>query len=111
MKSCVSKNKSNTFQETNFTIADFPHIPPEGYSYEFEEFKRGVVSIWLCNTRKFVYNGGTTTRTIHSFYNTKTREYFAPINSKTIGACVNITDTRNYTAMPLKLNPLEAAFV
>lgn len=92
-------------------IPNFPHKAPKGYSYEFEEFKRGVVAIWLRCHRKFDYNNGAPTRTIHSFYNTKTKEYFAPINSKTIGACVNITDTRNYTAMPLNLNPLEAAFV
>jgi hypothetical protein len=91
--------------------SSFVHFPPEGYYYEATEFKRNVISIWLCNTRKFVYNGGAPTRTIHSFYNTKTREYFSPVNSKTIGACVNIKDTRNYTAMPLKLSPLELAFV
>jgi hypothetical protein len=93
--------------------ASFIHInsAPDGYYYETEEFKRNIISIWLCNTRKFVYNGGAPTRTIHSFYNTKTREYFAPINSKTVGSRVNIKDTRNYTAMPLKLTPLEAAFV
>lgn len=89
----------------------FFHSPPEGYYYDCEEFKRNVVSIWLCNTRKFVYNNGAPTRTIHSFYNTKTREYFSPINSKTIGACVNIKDTRNYTAMPIKQSPLDAFFV
>ena len=91
--------------------SSFIHSPPDGYYYEPEEFKRNFISIWLCNTRKFVYNGGAPTRTIHSFYNTKTREYFSPVNSKTIGACVNIKDTRNYTAMPLKLSPLELAFV
>ena len=91
--------------------SSFFHSPPDGYYYKAEEFKRNVISIWLYNTRKFVYNGGAETRTIHSFYDTKTREYFAPVNSKTIGACVNIKDTRNYTAMPLKLNPLEAAFL
>jgi hypothetical protein len=89
----------------------FCHSPPQGYFYEAEEFKKNVVSIWLCNTYEFVYNGGAQTRTIHSFYNTKTGEYFAPINSKTIGACVNIRDTRNYTAMPIKLSPLDAFFV
>ena len=92
-------------------IPNFSHKAPKGYSYEFEEFKRGVVSIWLRCHRKFDYNNGAITRTIWGFYSTKTKEYFAPINSKTIGACVNITDTRNYTAMPLNLNPLEAAFV
>jgi hypothetical protein len=111
MKSCVSKNKSNICQKTDFTIVDFPHHPPEGYSYEFEEFKRGVVSIWLRCHRKFDYNNGVSTRTIWGFWKQKTSEYFAPVNSKTIGACVNIKDTRNYTAMPLKLSPLELAFV
>ena len=111
MKSCVSKNKSNTCQKTDFTIVDFPHYPPEGYSYEFEEFKRGVVSIWLCCHRKFDYNNGVATRSIWGFWKQKTNEYFAPVNSKTIGACVNIKETRNYTAMPLKLSPLELAFV
>ena len=92
-------------------IVEFPHHPPKGYSYEFEEFKRGVVAIWLCCHRKFVYNGGAPTKTIWGFYKSKTREYFAPVNSKTIGACVNIKETRNYTAMPIKQSPLDAFFV
>lgn len=92
-------------------VPPLPYSAPEGYYYECEEFKRNVVSIWLCNTRKFVYNNGAPTRTIHSFYNTKTREYFAPINSKTIGACIDIKETTNYTAMPIKLTPLERCFL
>jgi hypothetical protein len=91
--------------------SSFVHSPPDGYYYESEEFKRNIISIWLCNTRKFVYNGGAPTRTIHSFYNTKTREYFAPINSKTVGACVNIEETRNYTSMPIKYQGVEQFFV
>ena len=94
-------------------IAEVPSLPysaPKGYYYEYEEFKRNVIRIWLCNTRKFIYNNGAPTRTIHSFYNTKTREYFAPINSKTIGARVNINETRNYTTMPIKQSPLDAFF-
>lgn len=92
-------------------IAEFPHQPPTGYSYEFEEFKRGVIAIWLHCSRKFDYNNGASTRTIWGFYKPKTREYFAPVNSKTIGACVNIKDTRNYSAMPIKQSPLDAFFV
>ena len=98
-------------------IAELPpsfihsNSPPEGYYYECEDFKRNVVGIWLCNTRKFVYNGGAPTRTIHSFYNTKTREYFAPINSRTIGARVDISETRNYTSMPIKYQGVEKFFV
>jgi hypothetical protein len=92
-------------------VPPLPYSPPEGYYYECEDFKRNVVSIWLCNTRKFDYNNGSPTRTIHSFYNTKTREYFAPINSKTIGVCVDINDTRPWTSMPIKYQGVEQFFV
>ena len=92
-------------------IAEFPHKAPQGYYYEFEEFKRGVIAIWLYCNRKFDYNNGAPTRTIWGFYKSKTREYFAPINSKTVGARVNIADTRNYTAMPIKQSPLDSFFV
>ncbi len=85
--------------------------PPNGYYYDCEDFKRNVVSIWLCNTRKFDYNNGAPTRTIHSFYNTKTREYFAPINSKTIGACAAIKDTRPWTSMKINYQGVEQFFV
>lgn len=91
-------------------VPSLPYSAPDGYYYHYEEFKRNVISIWLCNTRKFVYNNGAPTRTIHSFYNTKTKEYFAPINSKTIGARVNINETRNYTTMSIKQSPLDAFF-
>ena len=89
----------------------FFHSPPKGYSYEAKEFKRGFISIWLRCHRKFDYNNGASTRTIWGFWKEKTNEYFAPINSKTIGACVNIKETRNYTAMPIKKSPLDAFFV
>lgn len=92
-------------------IADFPHTAPKNYRYEFDVFKKNIIAIWLRCDLRFDYNNGASTRTIWGFYDQKTKQYFAPINSKTIGACVNITDTRNYTAMPLNLNPLEAAFV
>ena len=92
-------------------IAEFPHQPPSGYYYEFEEFKRGVIAIWLHCNRKFVYNGGAPTRTIWGFYKSKTREYFAPVNSKTIGARVDISETRNYTSMPIKYQGVEQFFV
>jgi len=92
-------------------IVEFPHKAPKGYHYEFEEFRRGVIAIWLHCDRKFDYNNGDVTKTIWGFYKFKTREYFAPINSKTIGTCVNIKETRNYTAMQIKQTPLESAFV
>ena len=92
-------------------VPPLPYSPPDGYYYEAEEFKRNVISIWLCNTYSFVYNGGIQTRTIHSFYNTKTGEYFAPINSKTIGACVSIEDTRPWTSMKINYQGVEQFFV
>jgi hypothetical protein len=45
----------------------FSHLPPEGYFYSFEEYKLGVISIWLNNTRKFDYNLGKPTRTVSLF--------------------------------------------
>jgi hypothetical protein len=79
--------------------------------YESEEFKRNVVAIWIHYDRKFDYNLGDSVRCIWGFYNSKTKEYFAPINSKTIGQRVKIQNTTPYTAMQLKQTPLESAFV
>ena len=90
---------------------DFPHKPPKGYSYEVREHKRNVVSIWLRHHYNYVYSGGECVATIWGFYNTKKQEYQSPINSTKCGDTVDIDNTRPYTAMPLHLNPLEAAFV
>ena len=92
-------------------IANFPHTAPNNYCYEFKEFKRNIIAIWLRCDLHFDYNNGVPTCTIWGFYNQKTNEYFAPINSKTIGARVNIKDTRNYTSMSIKQSPLDAFFV
>lgn len=90
---------------------EFPHKSPKGMHYESEEFKRNVVAIWIHYDRKFDYNLGDSVRCIWGFYNSKTKEYFAPINSKTIGQRVKIQNTTPYTAMQLKQTPLESAFV
>jgi hypothetical protein len=89
----------------------FSHLPPEGYFYSFEEYKSGVISIWLNNTRKFDYNLGKPTKTVWGFYKSKTRKYYAPVNSKTIGKEVEFKNTRNYTAMQIKQSPLDQFFV
>jgi uncharacterized Zn finger protein len=89
----------------------FPHKAPKGYSYEVEEFKRNVISIWLRHHKKYVYAEGKSIRTIWGFYNVKKQEYYAPINSKTVGEKVDVNNTRSYTSMPIKLSPLEMAFV
>ncbi len=79
--------------------------------YEYEDFKRNVTAIWIHYDRCFDYNLGKPVKCIWGFYNTKTKEYFSPINSKTIGKRVNLKDTTPYTAMPLKQTPLQQAFV
>ena len=92
-------------------IPQFTHKAPKGYSFEVQEFKRGVFSIWLRCHRQFDYNLGKPTRTIWGFYNYKKCEFYSPVNSSTIGKQVDFKNTRNYTAMPLLQTPLEAAFV
>ena len=96
----------------NLCPHDFTHqsCPPEGYSYEYSEFKRNVVAIWLRNHSTFSYTTEPV-RTIFGFYNTKSGKYYAPINSKKMGKEVKLSDTTPYTAMPLNLNPLERAFL
>jgi hypothetical protein len=88
-------------------MIDFPHNPPEGYSYIYEQYNTRLISIWLMCHRKFDYNNGKLTKTIWGFYSPKKKEYYAPINSSKVGSKVNIENTRAYTAMPLNQNPLE----
>lgn len=89
---------------------DFPHQVPEGYSYEFEEFNTRLVAIWLCHSFPYSYTTEPV-RSIWGFYSPKKREYYAPINSSKCGDKVNIQHTTPYTAMQIKLNPLERAFL
>ena len=87
------------------------HKAPEGYHYELEkDFKRNTTAIWLHHHKQYDYNLGKPVKTIWGFYNTKKREFYAPINSKTVGSVVKIENTTPYTAMPVKITPLEAAF-
>ena len=92
-------------------LNEFPHKAPKGYSYEFGEFKRNIVAIWLRHSAVYDYNNGKSVRTIWGFFNTKTKQYYLPINSSTVGGVVNIEDTRNYSAMPIKKTILESCFV
>ena len=79
--------------------------------YEQTSHKRNVVAIWIHYLRRFDYNLGDPVRCIWGFYNTKTKEYFAPINSSTVGKLVDIRDTTPYSAMRIKQTPLELAYV
>jgi hypothetical protein len=92
-------------------MPEFPHSPPKGYSYEYENFNTRTIRIWLCNSRQFDYNLGASTKTIWGFYSPKKRIYYAPVNAKTIGKEVDINDTTAYTSMPLNRTALERAFL
>lgn len=93
-----------------FTTFEFPHSPPSGYSYQFEQFNTRLISIWLLHSFQYSYTNKPV-RSIWGFYNLKKKEYYAPINSTKVGDKVDIKDTRNYTAMQLNLTPLEKCFL
>ena len=87
------------------------HEPPINYTYETVQFKSNVIAVWILCHRRFDYNGGGITRSIWGFYNTKTGNYHAPKNPKSMGDVVEIKDTTPYSAMQLNLNPLMKAFL
>jgi len=89
---------------------DFPHVAPNQCKYQYEDFRKNVVSIWLCDYSEYHYTTRSPINTIWGFYNTKTRQYHAPINSKKMGKVVSIDKTSAYTAMQIDLTPLELAF-
>ena len=89
---------------------DFIHEPPQNYRYESVQFKRNVIAIWTICCHRFNYNSGDESRCIWGFYDTKKRSYFAPINSKRVGAAVAIEDTSPYSAMQINYKGLESFF-
>ena len=95
---------------TDLTICDFPHTSPNGYSYEFERFNQKFISIWLVHSFPYSYTTKQV-KSIWGFYNLKKQEYYSPINSSKVGSRVDIKDTTNYTAMQIKLTPLEECFL
>ena len=88
----------------------FPHKAPNNYHYEQTPFKRNVTAIWICDDRIYDYNNGESVRCIWGFYNSKTGQYHSPVNSSTVGSVVDPNKTTPYSAMQIKVNPLEAAF-
>ena len=70
-----------------------------------------ILLFGLSTTLHLFFNDGIPVKTIWGFYNTKKGEYHAPINFKKCGEVVSFDDTRDYTAMQLNLNPLQAAFM
>lgn len=92
-------------------ISEFPHKPPDGYSYEFEKFNTRVLRIMLRHNTKYDYNLGKSVSTIWGFYSPKKRIYYSPINSTSMGSQVDINLTTPYTSIIPKQSPLEKAFV
>ena len=88
-------------------MIDFPHLPPEGFSYSFESFNARYDAVWIINHAEFSYRD-TPPKAIWGFYSSKKGKYYAPINSKKVGKQVSIKDTTPYSAMKKNLNPLEA---
>jgi hypothetical protein len=75
------------------------HKAPEGYHYERTDFKSNVSAIWIVNDSLFDYCGCSGVKSIWGFYNTKTRQFYAPKNSKTVGSVVKLEQTTCYSAM------------
>ena len=88
-------------------MIDFPHSPPESYSYEFTEPKCNIFAIWLCHPDVYTYTSHPV-KTIWGFYRSNKKTYHAPIDSNRVGKKVLINNTTSFSAMQLKLNPLEA---
>ena len=95
--------------------SDFPHSPPDGYSYFVEQHNASTLSIWLLHHRRYLFrDDDKLVRTIWGFVKTKSTKkrgtqntYHAPINSNKIGKEVDVDHTSPYTSMQLNLNPLE----
>ena len=90
---------------------DFIHEAPAGFRYRTTQFRANVIGIWCDHLNSYCFNGGDQVSTIWGFYNTKKRQYFAPINSRKIGDVVDINSTTPYTAMQLNLKGLECLWV
>jgi len=88
----------------------FPHKAPNNYHYEQSQFKRNITAIWICDDRNYDYNNGKPVRCIWGFYNSKTKQWHAPVNSSTVGDVVDPARTTPYSAMMIKLNPLMTCF-
>lgn len=75
------------------------HIPPQGYHYERTDFKTNVSAIWIVNDNHFDYCGCSGVKSIWGFYNSKTKQFHAPVNSTKLGSVVDILRTTPYSAM------------
>ena len=92
-------------------LMKFTHKAPKGYEYWSDDYSKTIKRIWIRNiSREFIYGDEKHPSSVWGFFNRKTGDYIAPINSKKPGKVVDINRTSPSTAMPLQLTPLEAAF-
>ena len=75
------------------------HQAPEGYHYERTDFKANVSAIWIVNDTHFDYCWSAGVKSIWGFYNSKTKQFYAQKNSKTVGSVVDLNKTTAYSAM------------
>lgn len=87
-----------------------PFKAPENWKYSKTKFNSKFDAIWLISTRKWDYTNEEV-KCIWGFVNLKTNKIHAPINAQKPGSVVELERTTPYTAMPLKLNPLEMALL
>tara|TARA_B100000925_G_scaffold38031_1_gene24933 strand:- start:1597 stop:1878 length:282 start_codon:yes stop_codon:yes gene_type:complete len=90
-------------------LMKFPHKAPKGYEYWSDDYSKTIKRIWIRNLGTFTYTQEQPSA-VWGFFNRKTGQFISPINWKKPGKVVDINDTSPYTAMPLNLTPLEAAF-
>lgn len=91
-------------------LMKYPHNAPPGYEYWSDSYSKTIDRIWIRNLGVFTYTEEQPSA-VWGFFNKKTGEYIAPINWKKPGKVVEVSNTSPYSAMPLKLTPLEAAFL
>ena len=90
---------------------EFPHKAPTGYEYWTDDYSKTIKRIWIRNiSREFIYGDEKHPSSVWGFYCTRKKEYISPVNSKKPGKVVKVQNTSPYSAMPLKLTPLELAF-
>lgn len=108
MASTQQESKLKEFYELP---ESFPHRAPKGYKYEVLPHKLGIIAVWTVHLTGFVFNDHSPHYCIWGFYDTKRKCYYAPINSTKQGDKVDLKDTTPYSAMPIKLSPLEMFMV
>jgi|ETN01SMinimDraft_1059929.scaffolds.fasta_scaffold06255_4 hypothetical protein len=88
----------------------FPHEPPQGYTYETTE-SGSILVIFICNHSHFTYTSHSPIKSYWGTYDRKTECYFQADATSLKFNKVDIKRTTPYSAVNVKLNPLEMAFL